>query len=77
MCVGRGVLPFHPSGYMDKGLEEESGVSNAVSARQGPAGLDRGQDMDTLARRVPASLSAKSHARTFIAAEHPSQLSCG
>jgi hypothetical protein len=52
-------------------------TGNAVSARQGPAGLDRGQDMDTLARRVPASLSAKSHARTFIAAEHPSQLGCG
>jgi hypothetical protein len=25
-------------------------TGNAVSARQGPAGLDRGQDMDTLAR---------------------------
>ena len=52
-------------------------TGNAVSARQGPAGLDRGQDMDTLIAWAGRAEPAKSHAGTFIAAEHPSQLRCG
>jgi hypothetical protein len=33
--------------------------------------------MEALAAGHDAAVQPKSHARTFIAAEHPSQLSCG